>query len=58
MKEYIKELLENAEENGYSLWDWSAENIANDLIAYGYNFEEAQFDTIVMAVKQLQEERA
>ena len=57
MKEYIKELLENAEENGYSLWDWSAENISHDLIAYGYNFEEKQFDDIVMIVKQLQQER-
>jgi hypothetical protein len=57
MKELLLELMQNAEENGYPLWDWLPEDVAWEIQAYVDEFELSDFSAIVEAVIEIQKER-
>jgi hypothetical protein len=57
MKELLIELMQNAEDNGYSVWGWQPRDVADDILAYTDDFDEYDYVALVDAITEIQEER-
>jgi len=57
MKEVILELMQNAEDNGYPVWDDYPEQVAVELIYYTDMFTEEDFYVMIGLVEEIQKER-
>jgi hypothetical protein len=57
MKSIIAEHLQNAQDNGYPCWNEDPKHVAEDLLAYTDDFDELDFDAMVIVIREIQEER-
>jgi hypothetical protein len=57
MKSIISEHLQNAQDNGCPCWNEDPTHVAEDLLAYTDDFDELDFDEMVIVIRKIQEER-
>jgi hypothetical protein len=58
MIQEVLELMENAEENGYPVWDWDPEELAEDIIYNcGGQFDESDLPHIIKAIRYIQNKK-
>jgi hypothetical protein len=56
MKELLIEMMQNSAENGQPVWDWSPDFVADEILAYVDDFNESDYDAMVIAIREIQEE--
>jgi hypothetical protein len=57
MKSIIAEHLQNAQDNGYPCWNEDPKHVAEDLLAYTDDFNESDYDAMVIVIREIQEGR-
>jgi hypothetical protein len=56
MKELLRELMQNAADNGDPVWDWNPEEVAWEIRAYVDEFVEVDTEQMIEVIKEIQEE--
>lgn len=57
LKEIILEKMFNAEDNGYPVWGWEADSIADEMFAYSDVLQGENYDEVVLIITEILENR-